>query len=125
MKVALAPSYRIRMFALLPATLGLGTAVLWARSLRWPRSIDGDGLTLGYRKVPWRSIERIGVWRDYCHGEVSQIDIHHDGSVDKVPVRSLQDGQMIASTILALFKETRRSRHIGTESVGYIRRNPH
>jgi hypothetical protein len=83
--------------------------VLWARSLRWPRDIDAHGLTLGYRrKVSWRSIERIGVWRDYCDGDVSRIDIHHDGSVERVPVRSLRDGQMIASTILARFKERHR-----------------
>jgi hypothetical protein len=113
MKVALAPSYRNRMFALLPATLGVGTAVLWARSLRWPRNIDADGLTLGYRRrVPWRSVERIGVWRDYCDGDVSRIDIHHGGSVDKVPVGALRDGQMIASTILALFDERRRGQHL-------------
>jgi hypothetical protein len=109
MKVALARGYRNWMFALLPATLGVGTAVLWARSLRWPRDIDAHGLTLGYRrKVSWRSIERIGVWRDYCDGDVSRIDIHHDGSVERVPVRSLRDGQMIASTILARFKERHR-----------------
>jgi hypothetical protein len=106
MKVALAAGYRNWMFALLPTTLGIGTAVLWARSLRWPRKVDANGLTLGdRRKVPWRSIDRIGVWRDYCGGDVSRIDIHHDGGVDRVPVRSLRDGQMIASTILAHFKE--------------------
>ena len=106
MKVALAPGYW--MFALLPTTLGVGTAVLWTLSLRWPRSIDAHGLTLGdRRKVPWQSIERIGVWRDYCGRDVSRIDIHHGGSVERVPVRWLRDGQMIASMILALFKERR------------------
>jgi hypothetical protein len=94
MKVALRRGYRSWMFARLPATLGIGTAVLWARSLRWPRNVDAQGLTLGYRrKVPWRPIERIGVWRNYCNGDVSRIDIHHDGSIDRVPVRSLQDAK--------------------------------
>ena len=108
-KVAFARGYRNWEFALLPATLGIGTAVLWARSLSWPRNVDAHDLSLGYRrKVSWRSIERISVWRNYCNGDVFQIDIRHHGSVDRVPVRSLRDGQEIASAILARFKERRR-----------------
>lgn len=111
MKVALASEYRIRMFALLPATLGLGTAILWARSLRWPCSIDADGLTLRYRRrVSWKSIDKIDVVRDYCDGRVLRVDIHHNGSVDKIPVRALRDGQSIAAMIIAMFKQGRRAR---------------
>ena len=111
MKVALALEYRIRMFALLPATLGLGTAILWARSLRWPCRIDADGMTLRYRRrVLWKSIEKINVGRDYRDGHVSQIDIHHHGGVEKIPMRALRDGQSIATTILATFKQVRRAR---------------
>ena len=104
MKVALALEYRIRMFALLPATLGLGTAILWARSLRWPCRIDADGMTLRYRRrVLWKSIEKINVGRDYRDGHVSQIDM-------TIPMRALRDGQSIATTILATFKQVRRAR---------------
>jgi hypothetical protein len=107
MKAALAPEYRITMFA----TLGLGTAILWARSLRWPCSIDTDGLTLRYyRKVPWKSIEKINVWRDYYDGHVSRIDIHHRGSVDRIALRASRNGQNIATTVLAMFKQVSRAR---------------
>jgi hypothetical protein len=69
LKLVLAPKYRFWMLALLPITLGLGTAALWARSLNLPCSIDAEGLTFRYgRKVPWRSIRRIGVCRGYLDG---------------------------------------------------------
>lgn len=111
MKVTLATEYRLRMFVLLPTTLGFGTVILWIRSLRWPSSVDADGLTLRYRrKIPWKSIERINVWRDYCDGHLSQIDIHHHGSIDKIPLHALRDGESIAGTILATFKQARRFR---------------
>jgi hypothetical protein len=113
MKVVLAPEYRIWMAILLPATLGLGTAILWARSLRWPSEIDADGLTLRYRRrVRWNSVEKINVWRDYYDGHVSRIEIYHHGSVEKVPIRALRDGERIARTILTMFKQTRRVRSL-------------
>jgi hypothetical protein len=111
MKVALAPAYRIRMFALLPATLGLGTAFLWARSLRWPSSLDADGMTLRYRRrVPWHAIKRIRVRRDYRDGHATRIDIHHHGSVERIPVRALEDGERVARVILSMFNQRRRVR---------------
>jgi hypothetical protein len=116
MKVALAPGWRNRMLALVPAGLGVGTSTLWARSLRWPRNVDADGLTLGYRKVASQSVERIVVWRSYRDGHVSRLDIHHHGSVDKLSVRALRDRETIAGTILARFKEVRRARRSSGES---------
>ena len=49
-KVALARSYRLWMLALLPATLGFGSAVLWIRTVNWPREINSRGLILGARR---------------------------------------------------------------------------
>jgi hypothetical protein len=43
-KVALASRYRNLMLVLFPATLGLGTAVLWLRSLSWPLGLDEAGI---------------------------------------------------------------------------------
>jgi hypothetical protein len=110
MKIALAPQYRFWMFALLPTTLGLGTAALWARSLNWPLRIDSEGLTLRYRrKVPWKSIKKISVWRNYRDGHVSRMDIHHKAGTSKIPVRGLQDGEKVAGIILTSFKQARNA----------------
>jgi hypothetical protein len=114
MKVALAPKYHIWMFVLLPTTLGLGTAALWARSLNWPLSVDANGITLRHRgRVPWKSIRKIKVWRDYLDGHVSRIDIHRHRRICKVPVRALQDGEKVVETILSMFKVAHRARQIG------------
>src|SRR5882757_6696246 len=107
MKVALAPQYRFWMLVLLPMTFGIGTAALWARSLRWPSSVDEHGFTLRYRrKVPWQAVRKIGVWRDYLDGQVSRIDIHVVGGICSVPVRLLCDGEGVAAAILALFRQS-------------------
>jgi hypothetical protein len=112
MKVALAPSYRTWMLALIPTTLGVGTAALWLRSLKWPLRIDAAGLTLRYHGwVDWRSVRKIGVSRSYLDGHVSQIRIHHEGGgVSKISVQGLQDGQKVVRTILAMFEQAHRLR---------------
>jgi hypothetical protein len=111
MKVVLAHRYRIWMLALLPATLGVGTAALWARSLSWPARIDAHGLTLrSRRRLAWRAIRQITVVRDYLDGHVARIDIHRHGGVSQIPVRALHDGERIAALILTLFKQSRRER---------------
>jgi hypothetical protein len=110
MKVALAPSYRTWMLALLPATLGVGTAALWLRSLSWPLNIDADGLTLRYhRRLPWSAIKRIGVSRGYLDGHVCEMRIHHHGGVSRIRIRELRDGDEVAGMILTMFKRTRRA----------------
>jgi hypothetical protein len=99
------------MFALLPTTLGVGTAALWWRSLNWPLRVEADGLTLRHhRKLPWTSISRIGVSRSYLDGHVCEMRIHHHGCVAKVSVRGLRDGEEVAGAILTMFKETRGTR---------------
>src|SRR5258708_40155431 len=114
MRIALAPKYRISMLALLPTTRGLGTAALWARSLSWPLSVDANGLTLRHRgRVPWKSIRKISVWRDYLDGHVSRIEIHRHRRICKIPVRALDDGDNVAETILAMFKQSRRASRVG------------
>jgi hypothetical protein len=122
MKVVLAPRYRLWMLALVPTTLGVGTAALWARSLNWPRSVDGEGVTLRYRrKIPWESIRKVCVYRDYLDGHVSRIDIHHQESVSKIPTRPLRDGENVARIILASFKLARRAHRLGQGvSVGAV-----
>jgi hypothetical protein len=111
MEVGLARQYRIWMWALLPATLGVGTAALWGRSLSWPRSVDSDALTLrSFRRVQWEAIRRVTVQRDYLGGQVSRIDIHYPGGSSRIPVRALRDGESVAAAILAKFKQTRRTR---------------
>src|SRR5262249_51713423 len=52
MRVALASRYRTLMLVLFPVTLGLGTPVLWLRSLNWPLSIDEMGITLRHLPHP-------------------------------------------------------------------------
>ena len=111
MKVALAPQYRMRMLALLPATLGVGTAALWLRSLSWPLRIDAAGVTLRHhRRVDWKSITKIGVSRSYVDGHVAQLRIHHDGVVNKIPLHDLLEGEKVARTILAMFEQAHRPR---------------
>ena len=111
MKVALASRYRNLMLALFPATLGLGTAVLWLRSLSWPLSIDEAGIMLRHRRrVEWASIRKIGLSRSYLDGRVAQVRIHHAGGICKIPMHSLEDGQLVARTILAMFEQVKRAR---------------
>src|SRR5947209_6580488 len=111
MKVALASRYRNWMLALFPTTLGLGTALLWLRSLSWPLSIDEAGLTLRHRgRVGWGSIRKIGLSRSYLDGRVSEIRIHHAGGICRVPMHGLQDGQLVARTIVAMFEQAKRAR---------------
>jgi hypothetical protein len=111
MKVALAPQYRMWMFALFPATLGIGTAALWLRSLSWPLRVDATGLTLRHhRRVNWQSITKIGVSRSYLDGHVAQLRIHHHGGVNRIPVHGLQDGEKVARTILTMFELAHRPR---------------
>ena len=106
MRVALASRYRTLMLVLFPVTLGLGTAVLWLRSLNLPLSIDEMGITLRHRRrVEWDSIRKIGLSRSYLDGRVSQIRIHHAGGICKIPVRALEDGQEVAKTIIAMFEQ--------------------
>src|ERR1700676_4004450 len=109
MKVALAPRYRSLMWALLPSTLGLGTAVLWMRNLNWPLRVDADGITLRcYHKLSWASIHKICVSRSYLDGHASVIRIHHRGGVSRIPVGRLQDGQNVVRTILTMFAQAER-----------------
>jgi hypothetical protein len=111
MKVGLAFQYRLWMCLLLPSTLGVGTARLWARSLNWPCSIDSEALTLrSRRQVRWEAIRTIAVRRDYVDGHVSRIDIHYPGGSCEIPVHALRDGESIAATILAMFKAARHAR---------------
>jgi hypothetical protein len=124
MKVALSREYRAWMVALLPTTLGLGTAALWARSLNWPRSIDEDGLAFYFhRKVPWQSIRKIRVCRQYLDGQSSRIEIHHRRGVNKIPVRALRDGEHVARIILASFKQVRHAHPKGQVDVEVIADN--
>ena len=118
MQVALSPAYRVRMFALFPATLGLGTLALWIRSLPWPLRVDSEGLTLRYhRRIPWNAVKKISVWRDYCDGHVSRMDIHHSLGTSKIPVRGLADGDNVARVILATFKQARHAKHVTPSNV--------
>jgi hypothetical protein len=111
MKIALASQYRLWMIALLPSTLGLGSAVLWLHSLNWPRTLDEGGLELrNHRKVKWHSITRIGVSRSYLDGHVSEIRIHYNGGTSRIPSNGLQNGQTVVRTILATFAQTDRAR---------------
>jgi hypothetical protein len=93
------------MPALLPATLGVGTAALWLRSLGWPLRIDATGVTLRHhRRVDWHSITRIGVSRSYVDGHVAQLRIHHDGVVNKIPLHDLLEGEKVARAIINMFE---------------------
>jgi hypothetical protein len=115
MKVALASSYRLWMLALFPTTLGVGTVALWWRSLDWPLRIDADGVTLRHhRRLPWNAISRIGVSRSYLDGHLCEMRIHHHGTISRIPVRRLRDGEEVAGAILTMFKRTRGTRQSGT-----------
>jgi hypothetical protein len=108
------------MFALLPSTLGLGSAALWLHSLNWPLTVDEAGLTLrNRRQMGWVSVEKIGLSRSYLDGHVSQLRIHFDdGGVSKIPVRALHDGQTVVKTILTNFKRmAHASNHSGAPDV--------
>ena len=101
MKVVLASYYRPWMLALFPTTLGVGTLALWWRSLNWPLRIDSDGVTLRrHRRLLWNSINRIGVSRSYGDGHVSEMRIHHHGTVSRIPVHGLRDGDEVAAAII-------------------------
>jgi hypothetical protein len=105
-KVHIAFQYRIWMLALLPATLGLGTAALWIYSLNWPCSIDDGGLNFRYRrKVPWRRIRKLIVMRGYLDDRAWRIDIHHRGGVCRIPLYTLQEGDKVGRAILEMFKQ--------------------
>jgi hypothetical protein len=115
MKVTLASSsYRSSMLAMLPALpakVGVGTVALWWRRLNRPLRIDAEGLTLRHhRRLPWSAISRIGVSRSYLDGHVFEMRIHHHGTVSKIPLRGLRDGEEIAGIILTMFKGKRRTR---------------
>jgi hypothetical protein len=108
-KVMLAPRYRFWMLVLLPGTLGLGSAVLWIRSLSWPLHFDDDGLTLrNHRRMDWGAIRKIGVSRRYLDGRVSEIRIYSRDGVSKIPARALQNGEIVVRAILAMFEQTAR-----------------
>lgn len=110
MKVALSFRYRTWMLALLPMTLGLGTAALWIRSLNWPLSLNESGITLRRRcRVEWRSIRKIRVSRSYLDGHASQICIHHNRGVSNIPVKNLRHGQLVVRTILDMFEASREA----------------
>jgi hypothetical protein len=82
--------------------------------LSWPLRIDADGLTLRYhRRLPWSSISRIGISRSYLDGHAREVRIHHRSGVNKIPLRGLRDGEMVADTILTMFKRTRGRRPNG------------
>jgi hypothetical protein len=111
MKIELAASYRNWMLALVPATLGLGTVVLWLMSLGWPRGIDEKGLTLrDNRRVGWDSIRKIRVRRCYLDDHISHVRIHHDRGVAEMRLDRLQNGQDVARVILAMFEHVNRTR---------------
>ena len=111
MKIELAASYRNWMLALVPATLGLGTVVLWLMSLGWPRGIDEKGLTLrDNRRVGWDAIRKIRVRRCYLDDHISHVRIHHDRGVAELRLDRLQNGQDVARVILAMFEHVNRTR---------------
>jgi hypothetical protein len=105
MKMARAFPYR----SLVP-TLGLSKAVLWVRSLSCQVRLEEDGLTLRhYGKVPWNSITKIGISRNYLDGHLCEIRIHHRNGVSKISVRDLRDGEKIVRATLTMFGRTRRA----------------
>jgi hypothetical protein len=116
MKVALASRYRNLMLVLFPATLGLGTAMLWLRSLSWPLRVDDAGMTLRHRgRVEWASIRKIGLSRSYLDGRVSKLRIHYARGTCTIPVRGLEDGQEVARIIIAMFEHAKRARRARTD----------
>jgi hypothetical protein len=118
MRVALARRYRIWMLLLLPVTLGLGTLVLWLRSLKWPRRIDDCGITLRCRyRLDWGSIKRIGLSRSYVDGHCAEIRIHHAWGTSKVPVDDLQDGETVVQVMVEKFELARTRRRHGKHQI--------
>ena len=110
-KVALARSYRLWMLALLPATLGFGSAVLWIRSMNWPREINSRGLVLGARRFRnWESITKVGVSRNYRDGHISEVRVHYQGGASRIPVGALEEGDKVARAILSVFVQKERLR---------------
>jgi hypothetical protein len=111
MKVALARSYRLWMLVLLPATLGVGSMILWIRARNWPREIDASGLLLGGRRIlDWESITKIGVSRNYRDGHISEVRLHYKGGESRIPVRALERGDKVARAILTTFTQMERLR---------------
>jgi hypothetical protein len=109
MDVHLAGRYRAWMWLLLLPTLGLGTLGLWAYALRWPRSVDGEGIWLrSGRRVPWTSIKGLGVVRRRSEAEVTRLDIHFDGGVAQVPVGFIDNGSALAREIRARLPQLKR-----------------
>src|SRR5580692_6955230 len=94
MKATLAFEPRIKMFEFLRTTLDVGTTILRVHGRGWPSNVDADGLTFRYRrKVPWRTVEKISIQRDYCDGHLARMEIHHHGRVEKLSVGALPDGE--------------------------------
>jgi hypothetical protein len=109
MRVHLARRYRTWMWLLLPSTLGLGTAALWAHSLEWPLIIDAEALTLrSRRKLSWSKIRKITTHRDYGDDRILQLDIQTASSQWRIPMRGLEDAQTVAVTIVSVFRQSRR-----------------
>jgi hypothetical protein len=104
MKMALASSYRSLLL-----TLRLGKATLWLQSLNCRLRLEEDGVTLrNHGKVPWSSIRKIGISRNYLDGHLSEIRIHHRNGVSKISMRGLRDGEKMVRAILKIFELTRR-----------------
>jgi hypothetical protein len=57
-----------------------------------------------------RDLAGFGLSRSYLDGHVCEMRIHHHGSVSRIPVRGLRDGEEVAGAILTMFKRTRGSR---------------
>jgi hypothetical protein len=111
MKIALAPSYRNWMLLLLPMTFGVGTAALWLFSLKWPLSVDEEGLILrDHRRVDWNSIRKIVVARNYLDGRISHVRIYHKDGVNEIRVNRLQHGEDVVRIVRAMFEIVNRSR---------------
>jgi hypothetical protein len=105
MDVRLAQQYRSWMVALLPLTLGLGTLVLWARALRWPRRLERDGMRLrNGRFVRWKDITRIGVTKREFDEETVKLDLYFAGGSARVPLRYLQDGERTPPPCAAIIR---------------------
>jgi hypothetical protein len=50
------------------------------------------------------------VSRSYVDGHISEMRIHHDGGVSKIPIDALEDGDRVARIILAMFARMDRAR---------------
>lgn len=97
------------LWLLLLTTFGLGTLGLWAWSLRWPRTIDAEGIRLrSGRQVPWTSIKGLGVVKHHDNTEISRIDIHVDGRTTRVPLKFFENGTTVANEIRSHLPQLRR-----------------